>query len=96
MRSDCRRASSIRFRAITTRGAEVDELQDQVQVARQVGGVDDGDDHVGAPVEQAVAGDPLVFGDRVERIGAGQVDELRPPARASWPRAMFRPTVMPG
>ena len=70
-------------------------MQDEVKVARQVGGVDDGDDDVGCPVQKTVTGDPLVVGDGVEGVGAGQVDELHLLA-AQRAEARLRPTVMPG
>ncbi len=66
--------------------AEVDELQDEVQVARQVGGVDDRNDDVGAPVEQARAGRPtgLRRPDRERTCRAGR--RAGPPAHPSLPR----------
>ena len=60
--------------------AHVEQLQRQVQAARQVGGVGDGDHDVRPPLEQRAAGGLLVVARPVQRVAAGQVDDLDGPA----------------
>ena len=57
-----------------------EDLGDEVEVALEVGGVDDADDAVGArgaglAAEEDVAEDGFVRGAGVEGVGAGEVDE---------------------
>jgi hypothetical protein len=65
------------------RTAELDELADEVEVAGEVGGVDDDDDGVGgggvgALAAEDLAGDDLVGGSADEGVGAGEVDDVGP------------------
>ncbi len=62
------------------RPAELDELCREVQIALDVGGIDDVQEHVGRAFERVVAGDALVEGKAVDvgvqGVGARQVDHL--------------------
>ncbi len=63
--------------------AEVEQLEREVQAAREVGRVGDGDDHVRPPPQQGAAGGLLVVARPVQGVAAGQVDDLdRPPLPA--------------
>ena len=59
--------------------AQVEQLQRQVEAARQVGRVHDGDHHVRPPFEQRPAGGLLVLAGPVQGVAAGQVDDLDGP-----------------
>ena len=63
--------------------AEVEQLQRQVEAAREVGRVGDGDDDVRPPLEQRAAGGLLVVARPVQRVAAGQVDDLDGPVPPS-------------
>ena len=63
--------------------AHVEQLQREVEAARQVGRIGHGDDDVRPPLEQRAAGGLLVVAGPVQRVAAGQVDDLdRPPLPA--------------
>ena len=55
--------------------ASLEQLRGQVEVALQVGDVDEVDERVGALVDNVVAGDDLLGGVRGEGVDAGEVDE---------------------
>ena len=60
-------------------GAGLEHLVDEVEVARERGGVDDDQDGVGpsaAAAEHRVDGDLFVARSRAEAVGAGKIDEL--------------------
>ena len=57
------------------RDAEVQDLEAQVQVAGQVGGIQHQDDRVGCAVQQGLAGHPLIFRDAAQGVGARQVND---------------------
>jgi len=56
---------------------ELHELQRQIQVALDVGGVDDVDDGIGMLVEDELAADDLLACVRRQRIDAGQIGDAR-------------------
>ena len=58
---------------------QVEQLQRQVEAARQVGRVGHGDDDVRAPLEQRAPRRLLVVARPVERVAARQVDDLDAP-----------------
>ena len=83
------------------RHAQLQDLRGQVEVALEVGGIDDGDDDVGPRLagllaEDDVDRDHLVGAARRQAVGAGQVDEVERPGRrgSCWP--FFVSTVTPG
>jgi hypothetical protein len=55
--------------------AHVQDLEPEVQIARQVGGVQDQDGDVWGAVQQGLAGDPLILRDAAQRVGARQVND---------------------
>ena len=78
------------------RHAQLQHLRRQVEVALEVGGIDDGDDDVGPRLARLLAEDQidrdhLVGAARGQAVGAGQVDEVEGLAAAgasgpSWSR----------
>ena len=60
---------------------DVEDLQHEVQVALEAGGVDHRHRHVGPPEQDELARHLFVGAARLQRIGAGQVDDLH--ARAA-------------
>ena len=56
--------------------AKLHELLGQIQVALEVGRVDDVDDRVNRALRQKLAGDDLLFGVRGQRVDARQVNDL--------------------
>ena len=57
------------------RDVQLHQLKGQIQVAFQVGGIDDVDDGIGAVFDQKISGDHLLGGVRREGIDAGQVHQ---------------------
>ena len=83
------------------RHAQLQDLRRQVEIALQVGRIDDGDDDVGPRLAGVVAeddvdGDHLVGAARGQAVGAGQVDELEATGRRWRNLPFFVSTVTPG
>ena len=77
MLSPIRSASSrILTTRITGRQASINWMV-MAQHPFEVSCIQDVDDHVGSLVQEDLAGDPLLFGDGVDRIHAGGVDHLQ-------------------
>ena len=56
--------------------AQLQQLQGEVEIALDVGGVHDVDDAVGVTVHQKIVGNHLFTGIRAQRIDAGQIHHL--------------------
>ena len=73
------------------RHAEAPDFKDEPQVELEVGGVADADDQVGTrlvvePAEDYVTGDLLIDAERVETVGARQIEHAKLPA--GWRREL--------
>ena len=83
------------------RHAQIEHLAGQVEVAVEVGRIDDGDDDVRprflrSPAEQQIDRDHLVRAARGEAVGAGQVDEVATVTPSATNCPFFISTVTPG
>ena len=92
---------SIMFSATTIGRPSSMSWRDEVEVALQVAGIDDDDDHVGrggvgAQAAEDLHGHDLIGRAADEAVGAGQVDDLGPAPPGSWHRPVFFSTVTPG
>ena len=89
------------FRATTTGTPSLEHLRGQVEVAVEVGGVDDGEDDVGPRLagwlpEEQIDRDHLVRAAGGQAVGAGQVDQVEGSVADARPCPFFISTVTPG
>ena len=77
------------------RDPELHELRRQIQVALQIGRVDDVDDGVGVAARKEVSRDDFLVGIRRKRVDAREVDKLHVPIATEGARLLFHGNARP-